>query len=63
MSIVDVMIPLIGGMLMAAFRQLFVRSDAGAVDAAVIKKRSTCRKSGFGLIAISVAYALMAYIR
>lgn len=56
----DALIPFVGGILMLGFPHHFFRIGTATNDVDRIKKLAMCRKGGVGLIAISIAYALMA---
>ena len=57
MSLIDVLIPLIPGILLVAFPNILTPKTASADEAA--KKKSKLRKIGYVLIGVGVLYFLL----
>ena len=57
MSLIDVLIPLVPGILLVAFPNILTPKTASAEDAA--KKKSKLRKIGYVLVGVAVLYFLL----
>jgi len=57
MSLIDVLIPLVPGILLVAFPNILTSTTASAEDAA--KKRSKLRKIGYVLVGVAALYFLL----
>jgi hypothetical protein len=60
MSVVDVFIPLIAGVLLVARPQIFFKS--GGSDEEVAKKSNRIRKIGYVLLGVAALYCLIALV-
>jgi hypothetical protein len=63
MSLIDVFIPLIGGILLVACPQIFFQRTATATEEEIANKKDKLRKIGFVLLGVAALYFLLAMSR
>ena len=63
MSLIDVSIPLIGGILLVACPQIFFKRTATATEEDITKKKDKLRKIGCVLLGVAALYFLLTLAR